>query len=179
MFMYMIKTSFVEQPFIWKLTALQYYIDVADNLWLYCCPLFTHLPLSVCPVLSPVVEGFASYQLLQHPGPKLGPLFILELLEAQSQMELRRVAAQERIVLPLFPNSRWTLKMKFMSNWQSAVRRTSLWFIYTILSFGILDNKWFLSSSPAWTHLCMSFPIQLLQNDDIIRNYIFKHIFRI
>ncbi|TNN88717.1 Protein lifeguard 3 [Liparis tanakae] len=59
--------------------------------------------------LSPVEEVFALAQLLQHPRSELGPVFILELLDAQRQVQIRRVAAQERIVLPLFPDGGGTL----------------------------------------------------------------------
>lgn len=92
------------------------YITAADC-W-YCTTVLctaVQLLVLVCPVLSPIVEVFTFSQLLEHPGSELGPVFILELLEAQGQMELCRVAAQERIVLPLFPNSGGTLEIKFMS----------------------------------------------------------------
>lgn len=71
--------------------------------------------MDVLVVLSPVVEVFAFSQFLQHPCPKLGPVFFLELLDTQSQVELCRVAAQERIVLLLFSNRGGTLEIKSTS----------------------------------------------------------------
>lgn len=62
------------------------------------------------PPLPPVEQVFAFPQLLQHASPELGPVLILELLEAQGQMELGRVAAQKGIVLLLLTDSGGTLK---------------------------------------------------------------------
>lgn len=69
-----------------------------------------HVPVQICwlphrPHLSPLVDIFTPPEFLQDPCPELGPVFIVELLEVEGQMELGRVAPQERIVLLLFPNS--------------------------------------------------------------------------
>lgn len=77
--------------------------------WAHCSVLCTSS------VLSPVVEVFAFPQLLQHPSSELGPVFILELLEAQGQMEFSRLAAQERVVLLLFSDSGGALKTRCVS----------------------------------------------------------------
>lgn len=63
-------------------------------------------------VLSSVVEVFAFSQFLQHSCPELGPVFILELLDTQSQVEVSRVAAQERIVLLLLSDGGGALEGK-------------------------------------------------------------------
>lgn len=122
------------------------------------------------PVLSPVVEVFTFSQLLQHPSPELSPVFILELLEAKGQMELRRVAAQERIVLPLFPDSGRTLEIKFMSKSSPAqdkcvyvslspaasVPHMSSFFFFLRTDFWVTNDSCQLQA--ARVHLCISGP---------------------
>lgn len=111
-------TELLQNKSLWSIKVEKWYKTFCISTWLFFFKSFklevlvlltVPVPVQICrlsrrPQLSPLVDIFTPPEFLQNPCPELGPVLIVELLEVQGQMELRRVAPQERIVLLLFPD---------------------------------------------------------------------------